>query len=199
MPRVGPISASLLCAFAVAGLSAAPVLAHEERDVAGHSLTVGLIGEPVFVGEESGLELFVSRGGQPVEGLERTLRAEVVHGDQRRALELRPRFGSPGAYESVFIPTAAGAYTFRISGTIGAASVDETFTSSPQGFDEVREVAAGQFPFQLPAFDEVAAAARQGAQAADQLPLALALGGAGLVAGVAALGLALAGRRRPRA
>ena len=60
----------------------------------------------------------------------------------------------------------------------------------------VQEAQANQFPVQFPTQAEVADQAVRGARAADQVTIALALGGAGLVAGVAALGVALAGRRR---
>ena len=105
-------------------------LAHEEREVGDHTFVVGFIDEPVFTGQKSGLEFFVSRGEEPVEGLEETLQAEVTFGSETRDLEISPRFGEPGAYESVFFPTAAGPYTFRISGEVEGSAIDESFTSS---------------------------------------------------------------------
>ena len=178
-------------------LLASPALAHEERDVAGYSFEVGLINEPVYVGQKSGLEFFVNKAGTPVEGLEKTLKAEVIAGQAKRDLPISARFGEKGAYESVFIPTAGGKYTFHISGTIEGTAVDESFTSSPSGFNEVQEAASGQFPVTLPTAAELSAEARKGADASTQLPIALALGAGGLLVGLVALGVALAGRRRP--
>jgi hypothetical protein len=193
--RIGSAALAGLFLLAVAG----PTLAHEERDVAGYSWEVGLIDEPVYVGQKSGLEFFVSKDGTPVEGLEKTLKAEVVVGGARRDLAISARFDTKGAYQSVFIPTAAGKYTFHISGTVESNAVDESFTSSPDGFNEVQEAASGQFPVTLPTAAELAAEAKKGADAANQVTIALALGAAGLIVGLLALGVALAGRRRPAA
>lgn len=176
---------------------ATPVLAHEERNVAGYDLEVGFIAEPVYVGDRSGLEVHVTRNTKPVEGLATTLKAQVVFGSQKRDLTLAAREAAPGWYEAVFIPTAAGRYTFRLTGSIESHAIDESFTSSPTGFDEVQEAAVGQFPNILPTTAELAADARKGADAAGQLPLALGLGAAGAVLGLVALAVALAARRRP--
>jgi hypothetical protein len=196
VPRLlGP--ASLACLLLV--LFVTPALAHEEREVAGYTVEVGLIGEPVYVGQESGLELFVTKGETPTEGLESTLKAEVIYGDNKRDLPITATFGEKGAYESVFIPTAAGKYTFHIFGTIEGNPVDESFTSSPDGFNEVQEATSGQFPVTLPTAAELSAEARKGADAASQVTIALVLGGAGLIVGLLGLGVALASRRGPAA
>ena len=176
---------------------AAPVLAHEERAVAGFDLEVGLIAEPVYVGDRSGLEVHVTKDAKPIEGLATTLKAQTVFGTQQRDLILAAREADPGWYEAVFIPTTAGKYTFHLTGSIEGQAIDESFTSSPTGFDEVREAAVGQFPNILPTITEVAADAKKGADAAGQLPIALALGATGAVVGVVAIAVALAGRRRP--
>ncbi|MBA3451046.1 MAG: hypothetical protein H0T18_07535 [Chloroflexia bacterium] len=39
-----------------------------------------------------------------------------------------------------------GAYTFRIFGTIGDTEIDESFTSSPEGFSSVEDPTPFQFP-----------------------------------------------------
>lgn len=180
-------------------LVAAPAMGHEERDVNGYSVEVGLINEPVFVGQKSGLEFFVSKGEEPVEGLEKTLKAEVSYGSTKRDLPIKASFGEKGAYNSVFIPTAAGKYTFHITGTLpDGSAVDETFTSSPDGFNEVQELAAGQFPVQFPSTAELADQAKKGADAASQTTIALALGGLGVLLALAALGVSVASRSRAR-
>jgi hypothetical protein len=43
---------------------------------------------------------------------------------------------------------AAGDYTFHIFGTINGDAIDETFTSSPEGFGAVEDAATIQFPSQ---------------------------------------------------
>jgi hypothetical protein len=187
--------ATVLAALLSVTLGATAVLAHETREVGEYTVTVGFIGEPVFTGQKSGLEFRVLRGEEPVEGLEETLEAEVIHEGQRRDLPISPRFGEPGWYQSVFFPTAAGPYTFHIVGEIEGTAFDESFTSGDDTFSEVEEVTGGQFPVVLPAAGDTARDARAGAQAATMATIALVLGGAGLLAGLVAIGLSL-GRRR---
>jgi hypothetical protein len=174
---------------------AAPVAAHEARTVAGYDMEVGFINEPVFVGDKSGLEFFVNKDGKPVEGLEKTLTAQVIYQGQTRDLPITAREDSPGAYESQFIPTAAGPYTFHIKGMIESSPIDEQFTSSPTGFDEVKDQATGQFPVQFPAEADIVAQAQAGQNAANQLPIALAIGAAGLILGLIGTALAFTARR----
>jgi len=178
---------------------AGTALAHEERDVAGYAVEVGFVGEPVFVGQRTGMELIVHKDDKPISGLDKTLKAEVVFGDAKRDLPLTESEESPGTYTSVFIPTVAGKYTFHIGGDIEGTAVDESFTSSPEGFDEVQEATAGQFPVTLPTTAELADQAKKGADAASQVQIALVLGAAGLIAGLLGIGIALAGRRRQAA
>lgn len=170
-------------------------VAHESRDVGDITMVVGFLDEPVFSGQKSGLDLRVTRAGEPVEGLEETLQAEVTFSDQTRDLEISPAFGEPGAYRSVFFPTAAGPYTFHIFGQTDGEAIDESFTSGPDTFSEVQDVTGGQFPVQFPAPGDIVRDAEAGANAATTATIALVLGGAGLLAGLVALGLTLARRR----
>jgi hypothetical protein len=152
-----------LAGFMLAALLAlVPTLAsaHERRDVADgqYTLVVGFLDEPAFTTVKNGLDLRVTQASgatpaegeeaqaTPVEGLEATLKAEVIYGDQRRDLPLAPAFGAPGAYESWFFPMAAGDYSFHIYGEIEGTAIDETFTSSPEGFSAVEDRAAYEFP-----------------------------------------------------
>jgi hypothetical protein len=169
--------------------------AHEQRDVGDYTFTVGFLEEPVFTGQKSGLDLRVARGEEPVEGLEETLRAEVSFSGQSRELEISPVFGQPGAYRSVFFPTAAGPYSFHVTGEIEGTPIDETFSSGPDTFGEVEDVAGGQFPVQYPATGDVVRDAEAGANAATTATIGLVLGGAGLLVGLVALGLTIARRR----
>ena len=75
-----------------------------------------------------------------------TLKAQVIFGDQTRDLTLTPAFGEDGVYESVFIPTQPGDYTFRFFGQLESVAVDESFTSSPEGFDSVAARSDLEFP-----------------------------------------------------
>lgn len=188
--------------IATAGLMASIGLAsaHEGRHVGEYEIVVGFLHEPAIVEEPNGLELRVMKGegdaAQPVEGLADTLQAEVIYGDQTMPLELRPAFGEPGAYQAEFIPTAEGAYTFHIFGTIEGTPIDERFTSGPETFSEVQSRADLSFPKRVPAASEIEGMV---ARASDTAATARLLGIAGLVVGLLGLiaggsGLALARR-----
>lgn len=127
--------------------------AHEHRNVVDdqYELTVGFLEEPAFVGEKNGLSLRVVAVGEgdetePVVGLQETLQAEVIFGDQSMPLELSPVFNDLGHYRSVFFPTAEGDYTFHVWGEIDGNEIDETFTSSPEGFDSIKSREPLEFP-----------------------------------------------------
>jgi hypothetical protein len=191
--RIGrhAVLGALLTTLVTAGV----VLAHEVREVGDLTFVVGFLDEPVYSGEKSGLDLRVTRGDQPVEGLEESLQATVTFDDMTRELPISPAFGDPGAYRSVFFPTAAGPYTFRIFGEIDGEPIDESFTSGPETFSEVQDVVGGQFPVVFPPMGDIARDAEAGANAATTATVGLVLGAAGLLAGLVALGLTLARRR----
>lgn len=143
----------------VAGFPAA-VDAHESRVIAdgAYTIVVGFMNEPAFAGDKSGLEFWVSETsgatpatgdeaeGAPVEGLEETLQAEVIFGDQTMELPLTAMWDQPGGYYSVFFPTELGDYTFRIYGTIDGTEIDGSFTSGPETFGPLEDPAPLQFP-----------------------------------------------------
>lgn len=191
--RIGRIAVLVALLTLTVGIGGA--LAHEQRDVGDYTFTVGFLEEPVYTGQKSGLDLRVARGEEPVEGLEGSLDAEVTFDDQTRAIEIEPVFGQPGAYRSVFFPTAAGPYTFHITGEIEGTPIDETFTSGADTFSEVQDVTGGQFPVQFPSTGDIVRDAQAGADAATTATIALVVGAAGLLAGLVALGLAVARRR----
>ena len=175
-----------------------PAFAHQQVDFGPYHLEIGFIDEPVYVGDKSGLEFDVFKGTDPVEGLEKTLKAQVTYQTQTRDLDIQPETDdSNNFYRAYFIPTAAGPYTFHIYGTIEGMAFDQSYTSSPTGFDEVQDAAPGEFPVQLPTLADLQVNAQKGADAASQVTIALVLGGAGVVIGLLGVGLALAARRRP--
>jgi len=147
-PRLRASLAMIALALAVVALAMpATSLAHETRTVAtDYDVVIGFIEEPAIQNDTNGIWLEVTKGGEPVEGLADTLKAQVIYGDQTREATLTPAFGEKGVYTSVFIPTEPGDYTFRIYGTIDDVDVDETFTSSPEGFDSV----AARADYELP-------------------------------------------------
>jgi hypothetical protein len=160
---------SSLAAVGGMGLAGALVLisppaveAHETRAIADgqYQIVIGFMNEPVFAGDKSGLEFWVTEAsaatpaagaeetkGTPVESLNETLRAEVIYEDQTMALPLTAKWDESGGYYSVFFPSAAeGDYTFRIYGDIAGTEIDETFTSGPETFGPVEDPAPLRFP-----------------------------------------------------
>src|SRR5829696_828755 len=161
----------------VAAVMPGSTLAHVEIDVGDgqYVMEVGFRDEPAYLGQPNALALSVERyatgGTEPV-------------GD--------------GEYEAAFVPTAPGDYTFRISGTIGEAPVDESVTSGPTTFNSVEPLSAIEFPQSLPDPMELQTAVADANAAAST---ARTLGVAGVVAGVLGLilgGLAMARSRQPK-
>lgn len=156
MPR---LTAHLAMA-AVAAVSfiafSAPATAHERRAVGPYQLAVGFLTEPAFAGAVNGVDLRVTdtraTPAKPVEGLEKTLTVEVSQGGLSRTLklDLRARFGQPGAYAADFVPSRAGDYAFAFKGKIETTDVNERFESGPGRFDDVRSPSALQYPDQVP-------------------------------------------------
>ncbi len=177
--------------------------AHERREVAGgkYRMIVGFLNEPVFAGDKSGLELRVTDNppaqgsGEPqyrgIEGLETTLQAEVIYGDQKLALPLEPMWRDPGAYASYFYPMAVGDYSFHIWGTINGEQIDETFTSGPETFGPVEERI--EFPKQAASASGVA-----GSITSDSSSTGSVLGGLLAGIGLGAAGVWLSTRLRRR-
>lgn len=123
--------------------------AHERRQVAGkYSFVVGFLNEPAFSGTMNGIDLKVLWAGDPVEGLEKSLKARVSFSGQKDFLPLifRPRYNQPGNYAAYFLPALPGQYRFHIEGTIDGAAVDEVFQSGPLTFHDVEDSAPLQFP-----------------------------------------------------
>ena len=186
MTRILSIATAVAVVVASLGIFASPAAAHESRGVGPYTFVVGWITEPAVVGQANGLDLTVTEtaGDAPVEGLEKSLRAEVITGGgaKIRSLTLQPDGDRVGHYTSAFVPTRVGDYTFRISGTAATTQVDEKFESGPNRFDPVTDVASLQFPDKVPSAADLAA---QLADANTKLTLALVLGALALVISLA--------------
>lgn len=189
------VAATLVVAtsfIAFAGTAAA----HERRTIGPYAFEVGWLSEPAFAGLMNGLDLSVTdtRSNKAVEGLEKTLTVDVQTGGLAPlALTLTARFGTPGAYDGTFMPTAPGTYTFHIKGKIVTLEVDEKFESGPGRFDDVESTTAIQYPIKVPAGDELSKRLDDLQSGIDQARL---LSAAAVVIGVVALGAAFAMSRR---
>ena len=132
------------------------------------------------------------------------LAADMSASGVARQMALSPLPGESGGYVAPFIPTVPGPYRFRFIGTIEGLPVDETFTSGPGTFDDVRSATEAQFPRPVPSAREIAgvatAAQLQARDASDASATALTVAVAGLVIGglglATGVGLALHAFRR---
>ncbi|HEU4398605.1 MAG TPA: hypothetical protein VFU54_12330 [Actinomycetota bacterium] len=218
--RITAVTAAVgLAGLLLLPLLAAPAAAHEDRKVGSYDFVVGFGNEPAYAGVPNSVQLILSSGGKPVTDLKDTLKVAVTTGDaEAREMAMRPNFlvgvyGEPGDYRADFIPTAAGKYTFHFTGTIKGRKIDQSFTSSPTGFDEAQDPAQVQYPVPDPSGTQVAgrldretarlnaAVAAERDQARDDAAgarrlatVALVVGALGLLAAVAVGGMAL--RRR---
>jgi hypothetical protein len=201
-PRAWHTLVALGIGFTLAIGAAAIALAHVEIDVGDgqYVMEVGFRDEPAYLGLPNALALGVERyatgGTEPVNDLAATLSAEVSKDGQVKTLSLVPV--GEGQYEAVFVPTATGDYTFRISGTIGEATVDESVTSGPATFNSVESPAAIEFPHPLPDPLQLQTAVTDANAAAST---ARVLGVAGAIAGILGLilgALALTRSRQPK-
>ncbi len=177
---------------------AGPAQAHERRTVGPYLFVVGWLSEPAFEGQPNAASVRVTdpreTPAKAVEGLEKTLRIEVFQGGLA-PYSGAPRavFGQPGLYALDMYPTVSGAYRYRITGTIGTLTVNETFESGPTTFNDVQPASALQYPTKVPTGDALAAelaAAKDAANAARLIAIAA------VAAAVVAIALALATARR---
>jgi hypothetical protein len=136
-------------------------LGHERRTVGPYTFVVGWINEPSYVGLLNSLDLTVTEtsGAKPVEGLDKTLKADVTYGGLTtpQPLTLAARFGQPGKYTGYVMPTKVGEYTFHITGTVGTMNIDEKFTSGPGRFGSIEPTEPLQYPSKVISNDDLAA------------------------------------------
>jgi len=147
----------LALVLAVAGTGVA--MAHESRAVGKYKFVVGFLNEPALLNEPNSLDfrVIVSDTAKAVEGLDKTVKAEVIYGGSTMPLALSARFGQPGAYNAFFIPTKAGTYIFHFTGQIEGTNIDEKFESGPGRFNDVTDTSSMQFPVKVPAPADMAA------------------------------------------
>jgi hypothetical protein len=195
MTRILSIAAAVAVVIASLGIFAAPASAHERRTVGAYTFVVGWLDEPSYVGLLNGLDLTVTETAstKAVEGLEKTLKVEIISGGGAATLPLtlESRFGLPGKYQAQVLPTKTGDYTFHITGTAGTQKVDERFESGPGRFGGIEDLAPLQFPSRVASNADLAAKLDD---ANTKLTVAIALGAVALVISLAALAQAM--RRR---
>jgi hypothetical protein len=148
---------SLVLIFAAARI----VLGHEGRKIGPYDVEVGWHSEPAFTGQVNGVELIVLKDKQPVLGVERTLKLEVLFGGKSKVFPLEPDDENPGHYVAVVLPTRPGDFTFHFTGKIGDTVVDEKFTSADGKFSTVEPSSDIAFPEPVDSGTSVADLQRQ--------------------------------------
>ncbi|HYM49928.1 MAG TPA: hypothetical protein VET65_05070 [Candidatus Limnocylindrales bacterium] len=151
-------------AAALAVLLAAPASAHEVRPVGSYTFTVGWLHEPAYVDEQNAVQFLLKDSkGNPVTDIGDTLKVEIVFENQKMpAQSLVPTYdpdtglGRPGEFLATIIPTRPGKYTFHFTGTLNGQAIDQSFTSGPNTFDEVKDPSAVEFPAQDPTRAQIA-------------------------------------------
>ncbi|MBI4233433.1 MAG: hypothetical protein HY686_03235 [Chloroflexi bacterium] len=188
---------SLSLALFACLLLVSTALAHERRNVGKYQFVVGFRVEPAFLDQPNGIDLSITNTEtkEPVNGLEKTLKAQILVGGKTKDVELRAQFGRPGAYTADIIPTRAGTWAFRFFGTVEGTPVDERFESGPGRFNDVQPLTEAQFPEQAPSSSQLVplvTTAQQAARNAENgTTSARTIGVVGIVVG--ALGLVVAG------
>jgi len=209
--------AAAVAAVLLVPLLAVPASAHGEHKVANYTLEVGFGTEPGYAGVTNSVQVTISNNGKPVTDA-KGLKVAVSTGDaEPRQMPLQPYFGDdfeePGDYRAFFIPTAPGAYTFKLTGSLGGKKINQSYTSGKDGFDEIVDPSEAQYPAPEPTgsqlttrldretdrINAVVAADREAADteiasARRTATIGLAVGALGLLAAIAVGVLAL--RRR---
>jgi hypothetical protein len=139
--------------------------AHEEADVGPIHMEVGFGTEPAYAGQPNSVQLILSRhdGADPILDLGDSLSVHVSFGENvTDAFPIEPNFepggdGIQGDYRAWFVPTQAGSYTFRFTGTVDGTKIDKAFIAGPKTFSVVEDMSAVTFPQRpFPANNELA-------------------------------------------
>lgn len=114
-----------------------PAYAHESRTYQingiSYGITVGSLGEPVVVDDKSGLDLTVTRNGQPFVGAEEVLKVEIGIGDTQQVFDISTVYGAPGKYKTTTFFTETKPLSYRIFGTLENKNVDLSFVCAAAG------------------------------------------------------------------
>jgi hypothetical protein len=188
MTRVLAAMATLAIVASSFAFTSNVALGHERRAVGPYTFVVGWIDEPAYVNSINSLDLTVTEttGAKAVEGLEKTLKADLTFGGSTTSqpLTITARFGLPGKYSGYVLPTKPGDYTFHITGTVGTTNVDEKFESGPGRFGAIESTDPLQYPQKVVSNSDLAARLDQ----LQTLVIAgIVLGGLALLASAAGL------------
>ncbi|MFN8539340.1 MAG: hypothetical protein U0232_17915 [Thermomicrobiales bacterium] len=112
--RVGVLAcAAIIGLLAIGTLFPGTASAHERRDIVGgkYQAVVGFLTEPAYDNQVNGLDLTVTSKtekladgttAKPIEGLEKTIKAQVIKDGKTLDLTVQSRFNLPGKYAAYF-------------------------------------------------------------------------------------------------
>ena len=208
MRRIGALAcAAIIGLLAIGTLAPETASAHERRDLLGgkYQAVVGFLTEPAYEDQINGLDFTVTSKSEkladgttakPIEGLEKTIKAQVIKDGKTLDLTVQSRFNMPGKYAAYFEPTTPGQYVFRVYGDINGEQFDERFESGPGRFNDIQTPL--QFPAAQPAVPADLQARLDAAESAAST--ARTIGIIGIVVGLLGLGVGAAAlMRRPAA
>jgi hypothetical protein len=152
-------------------LVAAPAFAHTEKDAGPYKLLFGWRDEPAYTGSQNAVQLFVhDTSGKAIDDLgSKGLTVVVSTGSGATAKSSSPLaltsafdpdsgLGTHGEFDSPLLPTAAGTYTFHITGDINGTPVDVSAASSDKTFSDVTDPTAIEFPVQAQTIPQLSSA-----------------------------------------
>lgn len=160
-------------ALATAGLLvvASPAFAHTEKDAGPYKLLFGWRDEPAYTGSQNAVQLFVhDASGKAIDDLgTKGLTVVVSTGSGATAKSSSPLaltsafdpdsgLGTHGEFDSPLLATAAGTYTFHITGDINGTAVDVSAASSDTTFSNVTDPTAIEFPIQAQTVPQLSSA-----------------------------------------
>ena len=135
------------------------LVAHDAHVVGPFRLSIGWGEEPAFTGIRNSVVVAITEaaGGGLVRDLGGgSLSVEVSFGNERVVLPLQPVWGHANEFRAWMVPTRAGTYTFRVTGTVKHHPIDITSRCSESTFDCVADVSEIQFPVKDPSIGQFA-------------------------------------------
>jgi len=108
-----------------------------------YTFVVGSLNEPTYVDDKTGVDLrinladpvdpknFSSERMTPIVGLEKDLKVELIAGSYKKIQDFSPVYKDAGSYKSIFFPSDATTYTYRVFGKIDNTEINIPFTCVP--------------------------------------------------------------------
>jgi len=180
------IVVSCLLALTLIFISFRSASAHTKVNAGPYDIEIGWLNEPPIIGQMNAIVVNISdhASGTASKDDVSGLTVTVSYGGQSKILTLQPLGeDTPGQYVAPMLPTIPGLYTVDVTGKLGAADVKVEVQP-----EEVQSIAAVQFPMPI----------STPSQSSGSFSVAGWLAGAGLLAGLAGLVVAILAWRKAR-